>query len=83
MMKELRGAQWELVAEMNMNPDSNGEVWGSLYRYPIWVGVPSGATVTDGWSQKHTAPTEDGTYKLYQYVQNGTLMGFRWEREDG
>ena len=39
----------------------------------------AGATVTDGWSQKHTAPSADGLYPLYQYVQDGCLMGFRWE----
>jgi hypothetical protein len=78
-MKEIRNAPWELVSKENMNPVSNGEVWGTLYRFPIWTEVPAGATVTDGWSQKHTAPSADGLYTLYQYVQDACLMGFKWE----
>lgn len=78
-MEELRNSKWELVSERNMNPISNGDVWGKLYRYPIWIGVPSGTTVKDGWSQPHTAPSDDGMYTLYRYVQDGCLMGFRWE----
>jgi hypothetical protein len=78
-MKEIKNAHWEKVADNHPNFDSNGDVWGTLYRYPIWEGVPAGATVTDGWSQKHTAPSAGGLYTLYQYVQDGCLMGFKWE----
>ena len=82
-MKDLRYDRklWEPVREMNLNPDSNGEVWGTLYRYPIWAEVPAGAEVEDGWGQKHTAPSSHGTYTLYQYVQDGTLIGFRWVKD--
>ena len=83
-MKEIRNAPWELVDEYHMNPVSNGEVWGPLYRYPIFSEVRSGETVKDGWSQTHTAPSDPGIYTLYQYVQGAVLMGFRWEKcEDG
>ena len=80
-MKEIRNAPLELVAENHLNPDSNGEVWGDLYRYPIFSGVNAGETVKDGWSQPHTAPALPGLYTLFQYVQDGTLMGFRWALE--
>lgn len=78
-MTEIRNGAWELVAEENMNPISNGDIWGELYRYPIWADVPAGVTVADGWGMKHTAPAAAGNYTLYQYVQDGTLMGFSWE----
>ena len=79
-MKEIRNAPWEKVADNHPNFDSNGDVWGTLYRYPIFSGVNAGETVKDGWSQPHTAPSADGQYTLYQYVQDACLMGFRWER---
>lgn len=79
MAREARQA-WEVVRENNMNPDSNSVVYGTLYRYPVFTDVLPGETVKDGWSQKHTAPSEPGVYTLYQYVQDATLMGFLWER---
>ena len=78
-MKEIRNAPWEKVDDNHPNFDSNGEVWGTLYRYPIWTEVSAGATVTDGWGQKHTSPSTGGLYTLYQYVQDACLMGFKWE----
>lgn len=80
-MERIFNAPWELVEKENLNPDSNGEVWGELYRYPIYSGVNGGETVTDGFNQQHTAPADDGVYTLYQYVQDACLMGFRWVRE--
>lgn len=80
-MQKIRNAVWELVEREHPNFDGQNSIWGVLYRYPIWRGVPSGTTVIDGWSQEHTAPDYDGTYTLYQYVQDGCLMGFRWEKE--
>lgn len=80
-MREIRNAPWELADENSMNPDSNGEVYGELYRYPIFCEVNSGETVKDGWSQKHVAPSDPGTYTLYQYVQDACLMGFKWVKE--
>lgn len=80
-MNQLKNAPWELVATDHPDFDSNGEVWGDLHRYPIWQGVPSGETVIDGWGKPHTAPKGGGTYTLFQYVQDATLMGFKWERE--
>lgn len=70
----------EVVKENNMNPDNNGEVRGTLYRYPIFTDVKPGEIVTDGWGKKHPCPNKEGMYTLYQYVQDGTLMGFTWER---
>lgn len=80
-MIELRNAEWELCDPCHPNFDSNGEIWGELYRYPIWKHVPAGVSVTDGWGQSHKAPSTTGNYTLYQYVQDGNLMGFQWEGE--
>ena len=77
----IKNAPWEIVAVDHPDFDSNGEVYGTLYRYPIWKNVPAGTTVEDGWGQPHTAPNGSGSYILYQYVQGGTLQGFQWERE--
>lgn len=70
---------WEPVSENHLDGDTG--TWGTLYRYPIFTGVPAGETVEDGWSQKHTAPSVPGIYTLYQYVQNGSLWGFEWNKE--
>ena len=72
---------WELVQENHPNFDSNGEIWGTLYRFPVYRHVRGGRTVKDGFSQKHTAPEGDGLYTLYQYVQDGSHMGSKWEKE--
>lgn len=80
-MKEmLRNTNWSLVEEEYL--DLNSLQWGPLYRYAIYIGVPAGTTVKDGWSNPHTAPAESGTYSLYEYVSNGSLQGFRWAKED-
>lgn len=71
---------WELVSSCNLNADSNGDVWGELYRYPIYTGVQSGETVVDGCSS-HTAPKGGALYTLWKYVQDACLMGYRWEAE--
>ena len=40
---------------------------------PIWDGIKAGETVKTGYSgQTLTAPTEPGTYRLYEEVYSGT-----------
>ncbi len=82
-MIELRNAPWELVDSNHLDPlaQCQADAWSELYRYPVWAGVPAGETVTDGWSQPHTAPAAAGTYTLLQYVQNGHLVRHEWRKE--
>ena len=50
---------------------------------PIWDGIKSGESVKTGYSgQTLTAPTDPGTYRLYEEVYSGTNThaGFVFEK---
>jgi hypothetical protein len=79
-MKEIRNAAWELVDQHHLDPMAV-EPWGELYRFPVYAEVSAGETVLDGFSRPHTAPKGEGTYTLFEYVQNGTHQYFEWAEE--
>jgi hypothetical protein len=47
----------------------------------VYAEVSAGETVLDGFSRPHTAPKGEGTYTLFEYVQNGTHQYFEWAEE--
>ena len=52
-----------------------------LIAYPIVTDVTPGETVTDGWSQQHTAPRSNHKWELWQVVNTETniLRYFYWK----
>lgn len=73
--------RWELVDPAHLNLDAQGSMWGELYRFPMYVGVAPGECVSNGFGETLQAPSDPGTYTLWQYVQDACHMGSQWERE--
>ena len=47
-----------------------------------WNHIPSGQGVEDGYGGYQFAPMEGCFFTLYELVENGIHVGWRWERED-
>lgn len=62
----------EMQAEFDEFKEEDGEEI-MLVTVPIWDGIKAGQSVKTGYSgQTLTAPTEPGTYRLYEEVYSGT-----------
>lgn len=55
--------------------------WGIICEGKMYSEVPAGASVSDGFNGKLTAPVAEGTYTLWARSVNGTHHGWRWEKE--
>ena len=50
-----------------------------------WANIPAGQTVANGYSGGYcTAPSEPGTYTLYElyYTDSNTHAGWEWARNE-
>lgn len=82
--EELEKEFEEMQAEFDAFEDEDEEEDGIIrVTVPIWDGIKSGESVKTGYSgQTLTAPTEPGTYRLYEEVYYGTNThaGFVFEK---
>lgn len=47
-----------------------------------WKGIPAGETVPSGFTYDLTAPDEEGTYTLYELVDEANIhRGWHWEKD--
>lgn len=56
-----------------------------MYRITVdtWRNINAGQSVPSGYSYDLTAPSEEGTYTLYELVdEDHTHAGWQWEKEE-
>lgn len=76
--RDFEEMQKELDAFEEEEEDGDGEEIRRV-TVPSWDGIKSGETVETGYSgQTLTAPTEPGTYRLYQEVYSNTNTHAGW-----